>query len=437
VAEFDADREAHATRVLADGLEPETTYRYRAVTSGSDDMPWHSFTTAPTAGTYPAESGSDGAFAFAVAGDLQPFNDETVRTTTMALEKIGSLNPAFILQVGDVSEVGISSRSWRVASSVLSVAGAEVPLVVTAGNHDYYYGLPSTRNFKSFFPAPYAGGDQLKKNTWYSQTVGPVHIAVLDTEADGRDFEAQREWLVADLAAATDAGIEWLFISMHRPILASATGSEDQKWARALFPLIAQYDVDAVFWGHDHMYEHYEYQYGANGYVLDPSDPVAAEPTHYFTVGSAGSRVDALYGGFFTHRPYLETWEMYNAATGSPETFEFTQRPWRAENVKEDEPGIRYQNPEIYPGAASYYSYPFDSAADAQAGRYSTNPEVRYNDDAEFFGYTYGETSIHYLWVEVTDEQCVITAHYVDGPAGAQGEVIASPDGRQERWVLE
>ncbi|MEE8441157.1 MAG: metallophosphoesterase family protein, partial [Spirochaetia bacterium] len=392
VRTIDAERVGPVTRVLLDGLEPGSTYAYRALTTDSpDETEWRTFATAPRVGE-PAsgrQTDSRTSLQFAVAGDLQPFNEETVRTTRLGLSKIASLDPAFVVQVGDVAEVGISRRSWRLTASVLSIAGDEIPIVATAGNHDYYYGLPSVRYFKSFFPAPYAGGDSLRRNTWYSLTVGSVHIAVLDTEADRDRFEDQVAWLEADLAAARVGGARWLFISMHRPIWATATGSENQRWAYELLPIIARHGVDAVFWGHDHMHEHYEYRYGANGYVFDPADSVAENPTHFFTVGTIGARVDSLYPGFFTHRPFAEQWEMYDPATGLRTTLQFSQRPWNTDYVKRDQPGVRYQDPAAYPAAASYYSYPFDSAADALAGRYSTDPLKRYSDDAEFFGYTY------------------------------------------------
>ena len=428
VRAVDAERVGPVTRVLLDGLEPASTYSYRTRTAdGPNTAAWRTFTTAP---------GSQTSLQFVVAGDLQPFNEETVRTSRMGLSKVASLDPAFILQIGDITEVGISRRSWRLAASVLSVACDEIPFVATAGNHDYYYGLPSARYFKSFFPAPYPAEESLRRNTWYSLTIGPVHISVLDTEADGDAFQEQIDWLEADLTAARADGAGWLFISMHRPMLATGTGSEDQRWARELLPIIAEYGVNAVFWGHAHQYEHYEYQYGANGYVFDLADPVANDPAHFFTVGTIGARVDCLYPGFLTHKPFTERWEMYNLGTGLPTTLEFFQRPWSADYVKHDQPGIRFQDPVAYPDAASYYSYPFDGASDALAGRYSTDTAKRYSDDAEFFGYTYGETSIHYLWVEIQGDECTITARYVDGAPGVQGTILTTPDGEQERWVL-
>lgn len=51
-----------------------------------------------------------------------------------------------------------------------------------------------------------AGGDNLRKNTWYSLTIGPVHISVLDTEADGDAFQEQIDRPEADPAEARADG---------------------------------------------------------------------------------------------------------------------------------------------------------------------------------------------------------------------------------------
>ncbi len=421
VQTVDAETErGFATATLA-GLEPETEYRYR-IAGGS----WHRFTTAPE---------SADTFSFAVIGDLQPFNAETIRTTSLVMDTVASLEPRFAVQVGDVSEVGISARSWRTALSVLSRLGAETPLVVAAGNHDYYYGLRSARYFKSIFRAPYPERNP-RKHTWYSTTYGSVHISVLDTEADRAAFDAQISWLAEDLRQARDAGARWLFLVMHRPILTVGINSEDRKWATALFPLIADYGVTAVFWGHDHFFDHREYTYGGNGLVLNPGDEPAAQPVHLFTVGTAGARVDSLYPGFFTHRPFQERRQFYSAQTGEPMERVFVQHPWSRERVKYTGEGVRFQDRSEYPDAGSFYLYPFDSAADEAARRYATDPAVNYGEDSEFFGYTYGETSIHYLWVTVSPERCIISAHYADGEAGEHGTVITTPGGVEMRWEV-
>ncbi len=416
-----------ATATLKE-LEPDTTHRYRI--AGQDA--WHTVTTV-------AEQPEE--FAFAVLGDLQPITEEMRRTTALVTEKVASLDPLFALQLGDIAEIGNSRRSWRQSLAVLSNLGAETPIVPTAGNHDYSYIVPSARLFKNIFPVAYADSSP-DAHTWHSITVGPVHIAVLDTEAKGPDFERQLVWLREDLRQAhrgsgAGTGADWLLIAMHRPMLATATTPEDQQWARALFPIIAEHGVDAVFWGHDHLFEHYEYLYGGNGLVLHPDDPVATKPVHLFTAGTAGARIDALYPRFFLHRPYRETWHFHSVETGEPETKTFEQRGWNPMRARLTEPGIRYQDPDDYPRAASYYSFPFENAADEAARRYATDRSIRYSDDAEFFGYTYGETSIHYLWIDVTADTLTVSAHYADGPPGAHGTVITTPTGTPMEWRIE
>ncbi|MBT3275294.1 MAG: metallophosphoesterase family protein [Spirochaetales bacterium] len=434
----DAEYLGPVSRVLLNDLNPGSTYEYRVRLSEGSSNLWRSFTTVWSMNPseeYPMDSGG-GSLSFAVVGDLQPHNLETVRTTSLGIQKVTSLGPAFILQLGDVAENGISRRSWRLAASVLSEARGEIPFVMTAGNHDYSYILPSARYFKNLFPAPYADNSSKRRNTWYSMTIASVHIAVLDTEAAGRRFHTQIDWLKEDLATAREAGARWLFISMHRPLLSTATAPGNARWARELLPLAGEYGVDAVFWGHDHLFEHYLYQYGLNGYVFSPTDDVAVEPTHLFTVGTLGARVDPTYVTFFFHPPYIEKWDLHERETGSPITLEFVQRPWNRDKVKHDMPGIRYSDPGVYPRAGSYYSYPFDSAEDAKKAKYAQDPEIRYSGDAEFFGYTFGESSIHYLWIEVHEDRCIISAHYIDGQSGEHGSIIESPDGAPQRWVL-
>lgn len=400
------------------GLAPATTYQYRV-----DDGDWHEFVT-------PAES-SD-SFSFAVIGDLQPFNEETIRTTSLVLDQVDSLDPLFAVQAGDVAEAGISAESWKTALGVLSHLGAGTPMVMTAGNHDYYYGLPSARLFKSMFPAPYAE-EAARRHTWYSVDVGPVHLAVLDTEAAGGAFERQMDWLAADLAAAREAGQSWLFLVMHRPVVGRASGLDQQRWAAAMLPMIADYGVTAVFWGHTHMFEHREYTYGADGLVLDPDDEPAEAPVHLFTVGTAGARVDSLYPGFFTRRPNEERWEFYDVDSGAPAERVFVHYPWNRDRVRLDGEGVRFQLRSEYPKAGSYYQWPFADAVGEADGRYVDDPEVTYSTDAEFFGYSYGETSIHYLWVTVTPDMCTVSAHYADGERGEHGSIITTPGGVQMR----
>ncbi|MFW5884332.1 MAG: hypothetical protein ACOC6J_01925 [Spirochaetota bacterium] len=94
-------------------------------------------------------------------------------------------------------------------------------------------------------------------------------------------------------------------------------------------------------------------------------------PIHLFTTGSAGSRIDALYPRFFTHRPFREERTFTSLDDGGEVTRVFVQRPWQRERAKTEGAGVRYQDPAVYPNAASYFSFPFDDA-DGVRGEHGT-----------------------------------------------------------------
>ena len=411
--------------VLVDGLEPDTAYLYRV----DGDSEWHDFRTMPE--TFDSVS-------FAVLGDFQPMSRETARTTALVIDKVAELDPAFVVQIGDFAERGANAASVRLSMSIYSEMGAETATLATVGNHDYYSGVYLPRKsadlFNAVFPATNRGLNEGQGDGWYSLTTGPIHFAVVDTQAEDTVFEAQVEWLESDLRAASEAGVRWLFIVGHKPLLLTADGGPNMRWAEVILPLAARYDVDAVFWGHNHLLEHMEYAYGADGRVFDADDVAATETTHFFSVLPAGARIEALYPGMFTSKVSTETWPFVWSGSGEPAELTFDRHGWNHDLAFHELPGVRYQDPQRYRDAASYYYWPFDNAADEAAGIYSDDPSIRYTDDAEFFGYTYAETSIGYLWVEIDGDTCTISSHYVDGPTGEQGTLMRTPGGTPLVW---
>ncbi len=57
-----------------------------------------------------------------------------------------------------------------------------------------------------------------------------------------------------------------------------------------------------------------------------------------------------------------------------------------------------------------YYHYPFD-----KHGNNSENSKVSYNTENKWFGYMYGENTLHYAKVKVDSNTCIISIHYADG----------------------
>eukprot|EP00456_Euglypha_rotunda_P078416 TRINITY_DN7491_c0_g1_i17.p2 TRINITY_DN7491_c0_g1~~TRINITY_DN7491_c0_g1_i17.p2 ORF type:complete len:149 (+),score=16.95 TRINITY_DN7491_c0_g1_i17:36-449(+) len=106
-----------------------------------------------------------------------------------------------------------------------------------------------------------------------------VHFVQVSTETDfpgapegpgtrlaGGPFGDQISWLNADLtkAVANRANVPWIIISGHRPVWYSA--GQDSDVNAAFLPVMAKYNVDFFFSGHEHNYERY-YPIGSNGHA--------------------------------------------------------------------------------------------------------------------------------------------------------------------------
>jgi len=113
------------------------------------------------------------------------------------------------------------------------------------GNHDWYAG-----------PAAYLDYFTLPGNERYYDVVrGPVHVFVLDSDANEPDGitadSVQAEWLRAGLAASS---APWQIVVLHHtPYTSSERGPVPElRWP------YAEWGADAVLTGHDHFYERLE-----------------------------------------------------------------------------------------------------------------------------------------------------------------------------------
>jgi hypothetical protein len=188
-----------------------------------------------------------------------------------------------------IAVIGDYGRTWDSARDTATlVRGWKADYVLTLGDNNYPVGSAATidRNVgqhysdwihpyqgaygkgassNRFFPAlgnhdwlaagaqPYLDYFELPGNErYYDVVLGPVHVFVLDSdphEPDGRWFgSVQGQWLQAGLAAST---APFRFVTMHHAPYSSALhGSKTVlQW-----PFRA-WGADAVFAGHDHVYE--------------------------------------------------------------------------------------------------------------------------------------------------------------------------------------
>ncbi len=350
-----------------------------------------------------------------VAGDLQPKNDYTLMTNKILAEQINLEDPDYIIQVGDAVQTGSSGKAWHNLMASLPLMASGRPFIPAVGNHEYYF-IHDNGSFRSLFPYDYPA----KKSCYYSLDIGDVHITVLDPYDGGpaglksKMTDDQKDWFIQDLDSAVRSGAEWLFVVLHQTVLTSGEFYDDVELRKWILPILSDYDIDAAFWGHTHFYEHWQYQYGKNGYLLNPGDEPGKNPIDYFVIGSAGASLESNYD-LLNHKPFTgESHEWYNTGTGLMEEIETVQYPWNRE-VYFDGEAERNQFNET---DLHFYQLPFD-----KDGGYSNDPAVSYATDNRWFGYQYGENTLHYAKLSIGEDECIISVHYPDGT------LLSGPDG--------
>ena len=240
---------------------------------------------------------------FAVIGDYG-WGDAN-EAAVAALVK--SWNPAFIITVGDNNyPLGESTTiddhiGKYYAEYIYPYTGAYTATATTnrfyptLGNHDWY--TPGATPYLNYFSSPI-------NNRYYDFVQGPIHFFALDSdpnEPDGISITAtQAIWLHSQLAASTSC---WNLVYLHHAPYSSASHGSNPtlQWD------YRQWGADAVFAGHDHVYERIDV--GGIPYFVDGA---GGAPLYSFGTPVAGSQFRASVFG-----------AMRVTATSSQITYEF------------------------------------------------------------------------------------------------------------------
>jgi predicted phosphodiesterase len=241
----------HCVRMV--GLTPGQRYHYRVPGLG-DQL--HSFRAA-----HSRESGE--SVVFAVMADTQ-LSARTKRRIIELMEQ-DSQRVDFAIIAGDVVHWDNGYAEWNEFFAEESFGGfaAERPVMVASGNHELYCAplapdCQGRRVFELKFQNdhPHGGrvaGDADRVGYYYSFEYSNVHVAILDnfeSKSGPKLSAAQLEWLKADLAASRGA---WKFLVFHIPLYTLMAKNQHPDFISQLEPIIDEYAVDALFYGHEHV----------------------------------------------------------------------------------------------------------------------------------------------------------------------------------------
>jgi 3',5'-cyclic AMP phosphodiesterase CpdA len=238
---------------------------------------------------------SDSAFTFVVFGDSRPGN-EKMDVLQQIIREVNLLNPKFALHTGDIVFgsndpnvlEGQYRKFWEVASKL------KMPLHIAGGNHEIGGSRANEAEMKRQLGEP---------QLYYSFTYGNSYFAALDSEIIGQTSKitgAQLAWLTSDLQKNNGKAHKFVFV--HRPLFpvdGHIGDSLDEYPAdRAkLIAVLKKYKVDAVFSGHEHLYNKSvtngitEYITGGAGAPIYPSLLGTGSFYHYLVVKVNGKDV--------------------------------------------------------------------------------------------------------------------------------------------------
>ena len=187
----------------------------------------------------------------------------------------------FVIMLGDNLYGGSSSKDYEKKFELpyKPLLNAGVKFYASLGNHDN----PNERFYKLF---------NMNASNYYTFKRGNVRFFVLDSNyMDPK----QLDWLEKQLKDAGNA--DWKICYFHHPLYSSGkTHGSSTELRQLIEPLFIKYGVDAVFSGHDHVYERVIPQKGI----------------YYFTEGSSGqlrngdlAKTGMTDKGFDTDRTFM------------------------------------------------------------------------------------------------------------------------------------
>lgn len=229
-------------------LEKNTQYTYRAydkyVDIGTDTVVLQ--TKDWTADT----------FTFAHLSDSQDSNGLGTAFGTVLSSVVESSD--FIVHTGDVVEDSRLESHWTNMLDGNFQYLSTIPMMTVTGNHEATY-MSGVNEHYEHFHHNIPQQTSKAKGYYYSFTYGNAKFIMLNTnETNGLPTE-QYEWLIGELENNTAA---WTIVAMHNPMYSAGRYGSDssssyypvtaglQKQLKGVF---AEYGVDIVLQGHDHV----------------------------------------------------------------------------------------------------------------------------------------------------------------------------------------
>lgn len=252
----------HETQIT--GLKPATEYCYKVFSDDKELAGGIKFRTPP--------AGPEGKVRFVMIGDYGSGLTSQTKVRDQITAKYKSDGFDLLLTTGDNAygdgQYGQYQKFvFRPYQEIL----VSVPFYITHGNHDYKteQAAPALK----LFNLPTNAWQEADKERYYSFDWGPLHFVGLDSETPFSQMVLDRataaidpsvkqnekdmeDWLRDDLSKTTRP---FRIVAWHRPAYSNTKDrTPDLSMQTYIQPILQEYGVQAVFVGHNHLYERYK-----------------------------------------------------------------------------------------------------------------------------------------------------------------------------------
>ncbi len=231
-------------------MEDVSTYTYRAYDKYADVG-----TDAVTIQTKDLQAES---FSFAHVSDSQSANYSGTYFAQVLNQLSGKVD--FLLHTGDVVEYSQYEEDWTEMLHGNFSYFSKLPIMALAGNHDSIYQAGDNELYEHFnYPVVNGQDTEENKGQYYSFTYGNAKFFMLTSNASngGKIDDDQLQWLIEELENNTAT---WTIVGIHQPMYSPGRyGSLPDLKGKSLSlraqlsGIFAQYGVDLVLQGHDHV----------------------------------------------------------------------------------------------------------------------------------------------------------------------------------------
>ena len=237
----------------------------------------HSFKAPP----HPGEI-CPGGMKIAIIGDSRTHHKIHGRLAAA----IRKFEPHLLMHNGDLVDHTERIAEWRKFFEVQKETLSRALFAVSPGNHEVlpegHKSAAGARRMDRYFKTQSGGGVG-----HYTLDFGVVHLIVLDTYFGEQLDNGGMDWLKGHLKSLPEKQI--VIVLLHEPPVSFGKYDPGVE-LRYLRQVLLEHDVDAVFAGHQHLYEHFK-----------------IGQTHFVTSGGGGAELHQEWAGVKEEqRPWLK-----------------------------------------------------------------------------------------------------------------------------------